>query len=476
MSGTNGYVPITVVNVFQQNAPTPSTLQQSGAFISQGATTLTAGTSQLLTTSAGLAAILKGALAISSITWASSVATVTTAAPHGFTVADTIPLTISGALPIGYNGTFLCTVTGASTFTYPLATSPGSETTPGTYTPEDVAELNAMNTTFFAGGSAASVYVLELGAGNATDGTTALATWITNNPGVFYSYLLPHSWGVLSTFYSSFALNYNAPTSKIYFHVTTTLAFWQANPTLFSTKLKCVLVMIEAPTVATAAAAGTPTEFSAAARFYTTLALSPSSTNQVTQLAFSYAFGVTPYPRAGNNALFVSLNAANIGIIGTGYEGGVSNTILLYGKTLDGNDFNKYWYSADNVQVNLDLFTSNAVINGSNNPLAPLNYNQAGINSLQGVAGQVMNNEVAYGLALGQVVLTQLTGAQLAAALASGVYAGQIVVNAVPFFNYVQTNQTDYPLGIYRGLSVAYTVQLGFSQIIYNVTISNFVL
>jgi len=475
MSGSIGYVPITVVNVSQQVGPTPNALQRTGAFISQGATTLTAGTTSLLTTSSSLASILAGSLAITSLTWLSSVVTVTTTAPHGFTNGDTLLVTISGATPTGYNGTYTITVTGASTFTYPLASNPGAETVPGVYTVEDVAELSAMNTTFFAQGAATSVYVLELGAGNAADGITALTTWINNNPGVFYSYLLPHSWGVQSTFYSSFAKNFTSTTAKTYFHVTTTLAFWQANLTLFATTLKSVIVTIEAPTVATAAAAGTPTEFSAAAGFYVTLNLNPSSTNQVTQAAYSYLYGVTAYPRPGNSSLFATMKAANINIIGTGAEGGISNTIWLYGRTLDGNDFNKYWYSVDNVQINLDLFTSNAVINGSNNPQAPLNYNQAGINTLQSVAAQTMQNEVSYGLALGQVVAVQMTGTAFAAAVAAGTFAGQVVVNAQPFSSYVTQNPTNYPIGVYGGLQVAYTVQLGFNQIIYNVTVSNFV-
>lgn len=57
------------------------------------------------------------------------------------------------------------------------------------------AELNTMGTTFFAQGQAVGVYVLELG--TQTSGVTgieALQTWITNNPGVFYGYLVPASW------------------------------------------------------------------------------------------------------------------------------------------------------------------------------------------------------------------------------------------------------------------------------------------
>ena len=61
-----------IVNVIvkQQVASAPSKLQQTGAFVSQGATTLAAGTYQLLTQLSDLTTILKSANAISSITWA----------------------------------------------------------------------------------------------------------------------------------------------------------------------------------------------------------------------------------------------------------------------------------------------------------------------------------------------------------------------------------------------------------------------
>lgn len=476
MSGSSGYVPIVKVNVSEQLAPAPSRLQRTGALVSQGGTNQAKGAYALLTQPSSLTSLLPGALAITSITQTTGTATAGTAAPHGFTIADTILLTISGATgsTTAYNGTFLCTITGTSAFTFAVPSGTASPAT-GTivYTPEDVAELTSMVTTFFAQGGGASVYVLELGAGNATDGITALTAFITANPGFFYSYLLPHTWGVAPTFYSTFANGYTAPTAKTYFHVTTTLAYWQANPTVFAATLKSVIVTIEAPAVATAAATGTPIEFSAAAGFYVTLNQNPPAT-QVTQAGFSFLFGVTPYPVVGNNALFVSFKAANINIIGTGAEGGISNTIWLYGKTLDGFDFNKWWYSIDFVQIQLDLNTSNAVINGSNNPLAPLDYNQPGVNTLQGVAVSTMRSAIGSGLALGTLIQTQLTGAQLAAALEAGTYAGNVLVNAVPFAAYATQAPDDYAAGIYAGLSVVYAPQLGFQQIIYNVVASSF--
>jgi hypothetical protein len=474
MSGTTGYVPITVVNVSVEEGPTPDNLQRTGCFVSQGATTLTAGTFALLTQSSSLTSILKGAQAITSLAWTSGTATLTAAA-HGVPVGDVVPVTISGAVPSAWNGTYQMTAATTTTLTFAVAVNPGTETTPGSYSLEDVAELQAMNNTFFGMGSGVSVYVLELGEGAGADGVTALQAFLTANPLTFYSYLLPHDFGITPTMFSVLALLYNADTAKQYFHLTTTQAFWQANPTLFKATLKCLLVTIENPTVAAAYAAGTPTEFSAAAGFWATLNLNPSPTNQVTQAAFTYLPSASAWPPMGNGTLFQQINAANLNIIGNGSEGGIATSTWLYGQTLDGNDFNKFWYSVDYVQVQLDLATSAAVIEGSNNPLAPLNYDQQGINALQSVAAQVMSEAAAVSLALGSVVLTQLTGTALAAAISAGTYAGQIIVNAVPFASYVQTSPADYPNKVYKGLSVVYTVQNGFRQIVYNVLVTNFI-
>ena len=60
-------------------------------------------------------------------------ATLTTASPHNLVTGNTV--TISGAIPTQFNGTYRITITGASTFTYTMATAPsGDATTVGTYT------------------------------------------------------------------------------------------------------------------------------------------------------------------------------------------------------------------------------------------------------------------------------------------------------------------------------------------------------
>ena len=57
------------------------------------------------------------------------------------------------------------------------------------------AELTNMATTYFAQGQQNGLYVLELGANTVVvDQVSALSTWLTNNPGVFYAYLTPADW------------------------------------------------------------------------------------------------------------------------------------------------------------------------------------------------------------------------------------------------------------------------------------------
>ena len=74
-------------------------------------------------------------------------ATVTTAAPHG--LVDGNRVTISGATESNYNGTYVIDVTGASTFTYTMATAPAANATVvGTYT---VIGITGVNSNTFVG-------------------------------------------------------------------------------------------------------------------------------------------------------------------------------------------------------------------------------------------------------------------------------------------------------------------------------------
>ena len=71
------------VSVSQQVASAPSTLQRTGALVSQGGTTLTAGSTALLTQVSDLTAILSGSVTISSVVWSTGIVTVVTTGAHG---------------------------------------------------------------------------------------------------------------------------------------------------------------------------------------------------------------------------------------------------------------------------------------------------------------------------------------------------------------------------------------------------------
>jgi len=68
---------------------------------------------------------------IQSVTWAVGTVTVLTAAPHGYAIGETVELTLTGCIPVEYNGIVEATITSEFTFTYPLAANPGDISTPG---------------------------------------------------------------------------------------------------------------------------------------------------------------------------------------------------------------------------------------------------------------------------------------------------------------------------------------------------------
>jgi hypothetical protein len=75
-------------------------------------------------------------------------ATLTTASAHGLVTGNQV--TISGATESNYNGTYLITVTGATTFTYVMATAPSANATVvGTYTV--VHAITGVNSNTFIG-------------------------------------------------------------------------------------------------------------------------------------------------------------------------------------------------------------------------------------------------------------------------------------------------------------------------------------
>lgn len=449
--------PIVTVNTSITTAPVPNQLQQKGALISQGGTTLMDGMVSQLSSPADLADILATPVPLTSLAWASNVVTGTTTAPHGWTNADVIKVKIAGAAPSGYNGTFTATITGANTFTYPLTSNPGAETTPGSVTLWAVTELQQMVATYFAGNGVRAIDVLELGEGTPTEGAAALTAFLIETAGTtdaYYSYLVPREWDNVAAFLTLIG-NYQAPDKEVYFYVTTTLA----NRTVYA-GFKNVFALVESPDIDTQ-------EFSCAAPFGTTLKQNPSTSNKVPPLSYTPCFGTTDYPVRSNQTELGELAQANVNWIGTGAEGGITTDILFQGKMSDGNFWN-FWYSVDWAQINMDLALANEVINGSATSINPLYYNQQGIDRLQNRAARVAAQGVGYGLGNGQILLTKLSAAEFQTNYNAGLYAGKIVINAEPFSIYTAANPSDYGQGKYAGIGCLWIPQLPFLNIFFN--------
>ena len=85
---------------------------------------------------------------VTSITSVGTLATCTMANPHNLKTG--MAVVIAGFTPAGYNGTYVITVTGASTFTYVLAGALGVVTVTGTVTPKVNFAITGVNPSTFA--------------------------------------------------------------------------------------------------------------------------------------------------------------------------------------------------------------------------------------------------------------------------------------------------------------------------------------
>lgn len=452
---------IVTLRITQTIAPTPSRLQQTGAAISQGGTTLANGQYALLTQAEDLVPILAAALSISSIAWSGGTAVATTtAAIPGLTTGDTFVTSLAGQTPAGYSGTVKGTVTGANTFSFPLASNPGAETVPGTYTPPNQLELIAMVDEVYSQGSSQAVYVLELGAGDGASGPTALSTWIQANPGFFYSYLVPRLWDGTAN-YLTLVKAFEANDAKTYFFTTTTVG----NYTLYA-GIKSVYWFIESPDVGL-------TSFDCASHFQQWLSNNPGPGNLASPMAWRFTTDTTPYPQQGNAALLATLDLALVNYVTTGAEGGIAEDCIANGCFADGNSA-MYWYAIDWLDLQFDLLLSNAIINAANNG-APINYDQNGINTLQDVGFSVLSNGIAFNLLNGTASRTALPQQQFVTNEENGDYADINVINAVPFRTYVQQNPSAYKEKEYGGYTAVAIPQEGLESILFNLNATQFV-
>ena len=434
------------LNVSQTAAPNPSTFQQTVCVVSNGATTLGVGNSAYVTQVSDIVPLSRGTATITSLTCNGTGLVTLVSTTGAFQSAGIFEVTVTGVTPAAYNGTYQATVAvSGQTLTYqlPTASSPGSATVMGVVTLEEVDDILAAATTYFGQGGSVAFRLLELSAGepegSPAAGIAALLTFIQNNPRFAYVYLLPRDWGTDPTLPTLLA-PFEAPTAKTYFLITTDTAHYL---TLFSATQKDAIVWVESPTQL-------GVEYPAAAMLAQIASSAPNATARALPYRYRFMYGVTAYPQLGNQPLLSSLqtNYTNVAVAGT--EGGIATTMSAFGCTRDGRDF-LYWYATDWLQINADLDVSNEIINGSNNPLNPLYYDQPGIDRLRVRAQGTVARGITYGLILGPAT-----------------------VAAIPFVTYVATTPSDFKNGVYNGLSLTFTPNRGFASVTFTVNVTDF--
>jgi hypothetical protein len=461
----NYYNNIVQLNVSQTVAPEPNLLQSKAAIVSMGGSDVPVGTVQYISNSGQIDDYIEAPYDISAISWAAGVVTIAFTNPHGIPVGLTTPVKVSGVTPTGYNGTFTATSFNSTTLNYALAANPGASSVLGTALIGPQLYLMAADATWWGqGDNQTGYYIFESGTADVGDCLDAVQTYLEANPQTIYN------WGFLpgvdadSSAYIAFALLHNALTSIIKFYLpvsSSTYATYATEDTLRNT-----FVMIQSPD------ANVSTELDITSFMQYITGFNPTTTNKLPPSQYTYLDAVTAYKPLPQSLVDAFMDG-NINFVTTGAEGGISNTILVPGKNLDGTPAN-VGYSIDWIQINLNTDLANAVINGSNNPISPLYYNQDGINFLQQVAAITADRAIATGLALGRVIVTSLTSSDFARNLSLGLYRGNFVINAVPFSEYTALNPSDYANGLYGGFAASYVPQYGFERIVFNLNVTQF--
>jgi hypothetical protein len=414
-------------------APEPSQLQQSGAFVSVGGTTLATGSYLYCGQLPALQAVLQTS---GSGNYAELNAMGTTFFAQGSAVGAYV-------LELGAQTSGVAGIEALNTW---ITNNPGvfyGYLTPASWDNQDevVGSVIIVN-----GGTGYTVAPTVTFSAPTDGGVTAAGTAVIQdgvvqsvtitNPGGPYTaaptvtFSAPTS-GTTATGTANLAAelnivagNYASPTGRTYFFITTTVsnvASYQPN--------KSVYAFVPSPTA-------TSQEFGAAAHFYQWLVNNPGPTSKLAPMAYRFLNGVTPWPATGYASQIQTVLSAygNINLVPP--QGGITNTCIFKGTTSDGSQAS-WWYGIDWFQITAVNDMADEVVNGSNQE-PPLLYDQDGINQLVGVAQRDLNTAISYGCAL------------------SG------TITSASFSTYTTQNPANYKAGLYQGIGANVVGQNGF--------------
>ncbi|WP_431290400.1 hypothetical protein [Burkholderia cepacia] len=371
-------------------------------------------------------------------------------------------------------------------------------------------ELANMAATHFAQGSAVGFYVLELGAETGVDqGIGLLTTWISNNPNVFYAYLVPAAWDYSkdevgsvvvsnggSGYTSAPSVTFSAPTSGT---TATGTAIVQNGKVVAVTITNPGSGYTAAPTVSFSGGGGTgavaTSNLASALNILAGLYSSPTSktyffvTTSAANLAnystLKSVFAVVPSPLAPSTEFTAAAffyqwlvnqpGASNklapmayrylYGVTpwpAQGYNAQITSVLSGYGNLVSTGAeggistscvFKGTLMSGDQASwwYGIDWFQIQskqrlaAAIINGSNSNPPLLYDQPGINSLEAVAEGAGSSAVTFGC------------------------AQSVSITATDFQTYTTQNPGDYAAGIYNGLAATIVGQNGFLTITFNI-------
>jgi hypothetical protein len=417
-------------------SPVPSQLQQSGAFVSVGGTTLTVDTYKFFGSLPDLKAVLETSgggnqaelLTMGATFFAQGNAVGVYILELGTQASNAAAIEALDTWIQGNPGIFYAYLAPADWDGQSEVVGSVSVTLPGSgYT-------TAPTVTFSGGGGTGAAATAAIANGIVTGVTiTNAGADYTSAPTVVLS--APSS-GATATATANLASElvivasqYDNPAGKTYFFVTTS----EANVASYQPhKSVCAFVP---------AALATNQEFGAAEYFYQTLVNKPGLVTKLAPQSYRYAFGVTAWPSTGSQTDVTTILSAYGNIFYPTSEAGISEVGQWKGTFSDGTQMS-WWYGIDWYQIQVARDLAAAIINGSNS-LPPLLYDQDGINTLAAIAQRDLNTAISFGCAL------------------SG------TVTAIPFGEYVLANPDDYQAGIYNGLSATVVGQNGFLSITF---------
>ncbi|EGV1470926.1 hypothetical protein JF110_001651 [Campylobacter jejuni] len=144
------------------------------------------------------------------------------------------------------------------------------------------------------------------------------------------------------------------------------------------------------------------------------------------------------------------------------FVGSISkNTVLLNGRFQDTYAID-YWYQWDLVAFYLERDLKALILNGVNNPVNIVKYDQTGIDILESRVKATLNNMINYGC------LTEF-GASIDPA--SGELKGRGSITTIPFNSYIKANPDDYKNEIYNGISFYLRIGKYIRQVVLNATL-----